>query len=81
MKELIDTVLIDIYENWFGKDRLTLSQTPSLMQLCRLNKSIEYYVEHELLSYPYDLVDYEDLRGLEWHIWYYYNMYKEDEQC
>ena len=81
MRELIDKVLIDIYENGMGKDRLTLSQTPSLGQLCRLNKSIEYYVEHELLSYPYDLVDYEDLRGLEWHIEYYYNMYKEDEQC
>mgnify|MGYP000190267307 FL=1 len=81
MRELIDTVLIDMYENWFGKDRLTLSRTPSLVQLCRLNKSIKYYVEHNLLSYPYDLVDCEDLRGLEWHIEHYYNMYKEDEQC
>ena len=81
MRELIDAVLIDIYENWFGKDRLTLSQTPSLVQLCRLNKSIDYYVQNKLLSYPYDLVDYEDLCGLEWHIEHYYNMYKEDEQC
>lgn len=38
-------------------------------------------IEHYLLSYPYDLVDCEDLRGLEWHIEHYYNMYKEDEQC
>lgn len=77
IKDLKDLVLIDIYENWSGKDRLTLSKTPSLVQLCQLNKSIDYYVQHKLLSYPYDLVDYEDIRSLEWHIEYYYDMYKE----
>ena len=78
MRELIDSVLIDIYENWVGKDRLTLSKTPSLARLCRLNKNINYYVEHNLLSYPYDQLDSEDLHGLEWHIEYYYNIHKED---
>ena len=78
IKDLKDLVLIDIYENWLGKDRLTLSKTPSLVQLCQLNKSINYYVQHKLLSYPYDLVDSEDLRSLEWHIEHYYDMYKED---
>ena len=76
IKDLKEQVLIDIYENWQGKNRLTLSKTPSLMQLCQLNKSIEYYVQHQLLSYPYDKVDNEDLRDLQWHIEYYYNIYE-----
>lgn len=77
MSVLVDEVIKDIYDNWEGKNRLTLSKTSSLIELCSLNASVDYYVKHQLLSYPYDQVDCEDLHGLEWHIKHYYDMFKE----
>ena len=67
--------LIDIYDNWKGKSRLEISEIGSLITLCNNFQSIQYYVDHQLLSYPYDQIDGEDLRDLEYHINYYFNIF------
>lgn len=66
--ELKQQALIEIYEDWQSKDRLTLSKCEPLPILCSMFKSLDYYVQHNLLSYPYDKVDNADLRDLEYHI-------------
>ena len=78
IKDLKDLVLIDIYDNWQLKTRKELSEVPTLIQLANNIYSLKYYIEHQLLSYPYDLVDGEDISSLEYHIEYYFNMFKND---
>lgn len=68
MNNIKEQALISIYENWKGKSRLELSKNPHLVLLSDEFPSLAYYIEHQLLSWPYDAVDVEDLRGLEYHI-------------
>lgn len=68
IEELKEQALIEIHAGWKGKDKLTLSKCESLVRLCNIFKSLDYYVQHNFCNYPYDLVDIEDLRELEFHI-------------
>lgn len=77
--KLKESVLIDIYEDWENKTRLELSQVDSLSNLSDLIPSLKYYIDYQVLSWKYDKVDTEDIRDLEYHILYYFNMFIEEQ--